>query len=171
MLAQRTWALFPAPVWYLIPTHDLSPRGSDTLPQAPMTPGTHMAHRHKTLIHMYMRDRKRENELECSFVGEVLAWLAMKPKALGFSLEDVRPEWREGEDCSDQSGADSQLTVPSSLLLTKDTRMRLLSLPWYLSTVLTSTIPTEDRASRSVMVRSCCRYGAMMPISEGLQPA
>lgn len=97
MLAQRTWALFPAPAWYLIPTHDLSSRGSDTLPQAPMTPGTHMAHRHT-----YTRDRKRENELECSFMGEVLVWLAKKPKALGFSLDDVRPEWREGEDCSAQ---------------------------------------------------------------------
>lgn len=87
-------------------------------------------------------------------------------------IDAVRREGgREGGRKSADELAKSQLTVPSLLLLTKDTRMRLLSLPWYLSTVLTSTVPTEERASKSLMILSCCLYGAMMPILEGLQPA
>lgn len=91
----------------------------------------------------------------------------------GFGADAVRQEGGRdgGRKSSDELVANGQLTLPSLLLLTKDTRMRLLSLPWYLSTVLTSTLPTEDRARKSLMVRSCCLYGAMMPMLEGPQPA
>lgn len=50
----------------------------------------------------------------------------------------------------------NELTGPSLLLLTKDTRMILLSLPWYLSTVLTSTILIEEWNNKSLMIFNCC---------------
>ncbi len=49
--------------------------------------------------------------------------------------------------------------------------MTLLSRPWYLSTVLTSRALKASPCSRLEMVLSCCRYGAMTPISDALHPA
>lgn len=49
--------------------------------------------------------------------------------------------------------------------------MTLLSRPWYLSTVLTSRALKASPCSRLEMAFSCCRYGAMTPISDALHPA
>lgn len=49
--------------------------------------------------------------------------------------------------------------------------MTLLSRPWYLSTVLTSRVLKASPCSRLEMAFSCCRYGAMTPISDALHPA
>lgn len=65
----------------------------------------------------------------------------------------------------------SALTCASRLLLTKETMMTLLSRPWYLSTVLTSTALKTGLSSSPEMAFSCCLYGAMMPMSPALQPA
>ncbi len=69
------------------------------------------------------------------------------------------------------SGGGGPLTLPSGLLRTKDTMMTLLSRPWYLSTVLTSRALKSSLCSRLEMTFSCCRYGAMTPISDALHPA
>lgn len=74
----------------------------------------------------------------------------------------------------DESKLDGRetLTFPSSeVLLTKEKMIRLLSRPWYLSTVFTSTPVNTEDFSRAEMLFNCCLQGAITPISLGLHPA
>ena len=57
-------------------------------------------------------------------------------------------------------------TDPSScLLFTNDIRMAALSRPWYWSTVFTSTSTRWCSRIKSRSSRTCCWYGAIIPIS------
>lgn len=75
------------------------------------------------------------------------------------------------EESKKADGGDA-LTCPSSaVLLTKEKMIRLLSRPWYLSTVFTSTPVKAEDCSRAEMLFNCCLQGAITPISLGLHPA